>query len=86
MTLQRATAGRVFMDTFVSFEVLHEDTQTEAADVLSRTPVVSSHAVTGNGFESDGSPLEKSVGLKPKRKLSFANGPIPSRMLVFDLY
>ena len=32
MTLQRATAGRVFMDTFVSFEVLHEDTQTEAAD------------------------------------------------------
>ncbi len=31
-------------------------------------------------------PLEKSVGLKPKRKLSFANGPIPSRMLVFELY
>ncbi|MBK7973824.1 MAG: hypothetical protein IPK07_11340 [Deltaproteobacteria bacterium] len=31
-------------------------------------------------------PLEKSVGLKPKRKLGFANGPIPSRMLVFELY
>ena len=31
-------------------------------------------------------PLEKSVGLKPKRKLSFANGPLPSRMLVFELY
>lgn len=32
MTLQRATAARVFMDTLVAFEVLHDDADTEAAD------------------------------------------------------
>jgi len=32
MTLQRATAARVFMDTLVSFEVLHEEAQSESAD------------------------------------------------------
>lgn len=32
VTLQRATAARVFMDTLVAFEVLHEDADTESAD------------------------------------------------------
>ncbi|MFN7950270.1 MAG: RNA methyltransferase [bacterium] len=31
-------------------------------------------------------PLETSVGLKPARRLAFSNGPIPSRLLVYELY
>ncbi len=31
-------------------------------------------------------PLEANVGLKPARRVAFSNGPIPSRLLVYELY